>query len=437
MPRDGSNVYHIPPGTEGVPDTVIESAKYNAFIADVEQDLNTARPILAGGTGAINADAALVGLGAEKASQVVTNYNSHVFVAGSFYSASSATGSPVTSHAFAGIVYVVDANNLVIEARDLDDTVTPPRMYVRQREAGIWGAWTEDLSGVNADIDAVEASVLLKVAKAGDTMTGPLVLPAAAPTLGTHATNKTYVDAQVATAVDPTEQAAFVTAAAVRHDIAQTLTATQKRQAQANLFQGPTAQYLTATGTYTTSGGVTWIEIELVGGGAGGAGSGTGAGSGNNGGITTWGTGPILSSGQAIGGVATGGGAGGTPSGGFMNKTGGAAGNASALANSKGGMGGISFFGGAGDGGAAGGGGGMSAIASSGSGGGGAGSASTISGGGGGGSGGYVRHIIHSPNPAYGFTIGNGGNGGAAGTSGAAGGNGAAGGILVTEHYGS
>jgi len=36
------------------------------------------------------------------------------------------------------------------------------------------------------------------VAKAGDTMTGPLALPAAAPTLGVQATNKTYVDTAVA-----------------------------------------------------------------------------------------------------------------------------------------------------------------------------------------------------------------------------------------------
>src|SRR5580765_60392 len=34
---------------------------------------------------------------------------------------------------------------------------------------------------------------------AGDTMTGPLILPAGAPATGPTATNKTYVDAQVAT----------------------------------------------------------------------------------------------------------------------------------------------------------------------------------------------------------------------------------------------
>lgn len=38
-----------------------------------------------------------------------------------------------------------------------------------------------------------------KVSKAGDTMTGMLVLPSTTPTLGTHATNKTYVDTANAT----------------------------------------------------------------------------------------------------------------------------------------------------------------------------------------------------------------------------------------------
>ena len=40
----------------------------------------------------------------------------------------------------------------------------------------------------------VDAGDALKVAKAGDTMTGPLALPAVPPTLATHATSKTYVD---------------------------------------------------------------------------------------------------------------------------------------------------------------------------------------------------------------------------------------------------
>ena len=57
-PRDGSGIYHRPVGTDAVPDTTIESSKYNTNVADVEQDLNTPRPIVAGGTGASSADQA-------------------------------------------------------------------------------------------------------------------------------------------------------------------------------------------------------------------------------------------------------------------------------------------------------------------------------------------------------------------------------------------
>jgi hypothetical protein len=48
-------MYTYPPGTPGIPDTTIESAKYNGYIADVQQDLNLPRPIVAGGTGANSA----------------------------------------------------------------------------------------------------------------------------------------------------------------------------------------------------------------------------------------------------------------------------------------------------------------------------------------------------------------------------------------------
>jgi hypothetical protein len=59
MPRDGSNVYHLPAGTSDfVANTVIESAKIDALSADLEADNNTARPIVAGGTGAATAIAA-------------------------------------------------------------------------------------------------------------------------------------------------------------------------------------------------------------------------------------------------------------------------------------------------------------------------------------------------------------------------------------------
>ncbi len=63
MPRDGSGIYTTPAGTTAVPDTTIESAKYNANVNDVAADLNAARPIVAGGTGANNAVDAANNLG--------------------------------------------------------------------------------------------------------------------------------------------------------------------------------------------------------------------------------------------------------------------------------------------------------------------------------------------------------------------------------------
>lgn len=52
MPRSGGGVYSVPAGTTATPNTSIESAKYNTFLADLTNDLNAARPIVAGGTGA-------------------------------------------------------------------------------------------------------------------------------------------------------------------------------------------------------------------------------------------------------------------------------------------------------------------------------------------------------------------------------------------------
>ncbi|MBZ9693920.1 hypothetical protein [Mesorhizobium sp. CO1-1-9] len=54
MPRAGG-VYSAPPGTAGSPNTTIESAKYNALVADLVTDANAARPVTAGGMGATTA----------------------------------------------------------------------------------------------------------------------------------------------------------------------------------------------------------------------------------------------------------------------------------------------------------------------------------------------------------------------------------------------
>ena len=65
MPRDGSGTFTAPAGTTATSGTTIESAKYNAFVNDLVTDGNTARPIVAGGTGATTAGAALAALGGQ------------------------------------------------------------------------------------------------------------------------------------------------------------------------------------------------------------------------------------------------------------------------------------------------------------------------------------------------------------------------------------
>jgi hypothetical protein len=140
--RNVSGIYSIPPGTEGVPDTTIESNKYNTFAHDVETDLNTPRPVVAGGTGANNADGALVNLSGEKSSQKVDNYDSFLFQPGSFYS---------------DITAIPPANqNVVIHARDQTGvTVVPGQLWVRQKVAGVWGAWSHDATGTTSSTPPV------------------------------------------------------------------------------------------------------------------------------------------------------------------------------------------------------------------------------------------------------------------------------------------
>jgi len=166
MPRDGSGTYTRPPGTIGVPDTTIESTKYNSFTADVEYDLNQPRPVPAGGTGASTPAAARDNLDAEVAGQQVTNFDTHTWEGGSFFAFSSATNPPVAAHGFIGTVQMMDANNITVQARDLDGPTSPGIVYVRHKRAGIWSAWVAEGAAQFVEL-------------AGDTMTGPLTINSA------------------------------------------------------------------------------------------------------------------------------------------------------------------------------------------------------------------------------------------------------------------
>jgi len=189
MPRDGSGIYSQP-YPDVVSGTTIESTKYNGNVNDVELDLNTPRPIVAGGTGSNNAHDALIALHGEESGQAVTNYDTFPFVGGSFYSTISATGGPVDGHAFIGQCYVLNDANMFLEARDHDDGLAT-QLYVRHKFSGTWSGWIPQ-AGSTANLDARYVNLT------GDVMTGGLtavgmnssasmrVWNAATPTTGTY-----------------------------------------------------------------------------------------------------------------------------------------------------------------------------------------------------------------------------------------------------------
>jgi hypothetical protein len=266
MPRDGSGVYSIPPGTDGIPDTTVESAKYNTFIHDVETDLNAARPIIAGGTGATTPADARANLQAERAMQTITNFDSDPLEAGSFTAATSATGSPVAGHAFTGIIYG-PPTSMVIEARDETDG----SLYIRRMTAGVWGAWDAG-NTMTGDLKISKVSPLITL---NDTAAGvpELIMTRAglarwAMLLGINAETGANVGSDLALAryddtgalidlplvinrktglatveADPTNPLGIVTKQyadlAVRTDAAQAFTVPQREQARKNIFAAP------------------------------------------------------------------------------------------------------------------------------------------------------------------------------------------------------
>lgn len=174
MPWDGSQNYVVPPGTEGVPDTTIESEKYNTFLADLTNgDLNLPRPIHRGGTGGTTAAMARANLKTETSltDQIVTNYDAQVWQNGGFISSAGAIASPDgaggATNWYVGTAWT-DGNVTVLEARN---GVTGAKYTRSKVGAGAWTAWSFVNSGQF-------------VLKTGDTMSGALTVTPKGSTFG-------------------------------------------------------------------------------------------------------------------------------------------------------------------------------------------------------------------------------------------------------------
>jgi hypothetical protein len=112
----------------------------------------------------------------------------------------------------------------------------------------------------------------------GDSMTGMLVLPATAPTLATHATNKAYVDLKAdlnSPVFTGNPQAPNPPGGDNDASIATTQFVTS---AVATSIKSVKRQVFLASGTYTPSAGMAFCMIECIGAGAGGGGVGASTG---------------------------------------------------------------------------------------------------------------------------------------------------------------
>lgn len=82
MPRNGSGVYTLAAGYEATTGQTATAAQHNDPLVDLETDMNTARPIVAGGTGADTAEGARVALEIDPTIQVFTASGTYTPTAG-------------------------------------------------------------------------------------------------------------------------------------------------------------------------------------------------------------------------------------------------------------------------------------------------------------------------------------------------------------------
>lgn len=190
MPRNSSGVFSKAVASFA-PDTTISSSAMNAVIDDIADDLNTARPITAGGTGATSAAAARTALGIPEPQSSVTDTTAGrtLIVGGLGYGGNAITTSAtdfndITSagiynisttltnrpSSVAGVLEVIvrSGSRVLQRYRELTSTITVSvAAYDRVLSADGWSAWTRtNASGTIATQDASAVAIT------GGTITG-------------------------------------------------------------------------------------------------------------------------------------------------------------------------------------------------------------------------------------------------------------------------
>lgn len=143
-----NGVYSLPAGSSFTPNTTIESSKVNAMTADIEADLNVARPILAGGTGATTAVGANDGLNTTSsniASASTTDLSTMTGVVGTVTGTTTITAfgtvasGPERVLIFAGILILThNATSLILPGAANITTAAGDVATFRSKGAGNW-----------------------------------------------------------------------------------------------------------------------------------------------------------------------------------------------------------------------------------------------------------------------------------------------------------
>lgn len=178
MSRNGSGVYSKPAGTTAVANTTILSAKFNEVIDDIVTDLNTARPVVAGGTGATTVATAQTALSVDNKvvfttksagyTAVGTDNNATLrFSTGATLSLTAAATLAANWH----LTVIADGGDVIIDPNgaELIDgaaTVTIPNGYTAEiycdgsafRTNRLWSTLQTAYQPLDADLTAIAAA---------------------------------------------------------------------------------------------------------------------------------------------------------------------------------------------------------------------------------------------------------------------------------------
>ena len=192
MPRNSNGVYTKPANTAAAPNTTITSSQFNTTVDDLVTDLNAARPVSAGGTGAQNVTDARAALDvAQKQSSVsdttagrgllvggfgvgsnampLTDSNLNNVTVQGYYAVTDTTYTNLPASVF-GILHVLRrADDRVVQVFYSSPTGTLNANRTWQRvlhTAGTWTAWAEVYT---------QNSIVGTCAESGGVVTGSLL----------------------------------------------------------------------------------------------------------------------------------------------------------------------------------------------------------------------------------------------------------------------